>query len=368
VGGAERQMHALHRGLRRRGVDVRVLADAELVGHGVREHEGVPVLGVPLPLLTGSPLRPGNLRSWRRWRALLRAVRREIGPVDLVQATPMRQPALWAHALSRALGCPWIGRVACSGPFGDAAFLRGNWLTRRRTPALARSAAAVVALDAATAAEAVAMGVPPRRVVRIPNALTTVPADGDLAPPGPDVPIVFVGRVAEQKRVEDLVDAYARLVGSSTDLPPLEVVGGGERWEAVRARAAAAGGEVRVRGQQPGPEPFLRGARCFVNPSSSEGFPNAVLEACAFGVPPILSDLPVHREIAAAVGTEAFLFPVGDVDALAAALRRFLDLPDGRQAAMRGAAARYARGFTEDARDEAYLALYERVLAERRAA
>src|SRR4051812_39836229 len=134
-------MHALHRGLRARGVDVRVLADAAMVGAGRREADGVPVWGLPLPVLTGSRWRPGTLRGWRRLGAMRRALAREIGPPALIQATPMRQPALWAHALSRRLGVPWVGRVACSGSFGDLAFMRAHAEARRRLPALARSVA-----------------------------------------------------------------------------------------------------------------------------------------------------------------------------------------------------------------------------------
>ena len=50
---------------------------------------------------------------------------------------------------------------------------------------------------------------------------------------------------------------------------------------------------------------------------SYEGFGLPVLEALACGAPVIASDLPVHREI---TGGHAILVPVGDVDALAAAL------------------------------------------------
>lgn len=370
VGGAERQMHALHRALRARGVDVQVLADADVVGMGRTEADGVPVWGVPLPALTGSPWRPGNLRGWRRARGLLRTVAGTIGAPDLIQATPMRQPALWAQSLSRALGVPWVGRVACSGSFGDLAFMRGNWQTRRGLGPAARGAAAVVVLDGATATEAAEAGVPVDRIVRIPNAvaLSRVPSTEEAmrAPVGGT--ILFVGRMSAQKRVDDLVRAYALLAGRLGDaLPPLELVGGGDSVDAVARAAEDAGGEVRMRGAQAGPEAFLAEAACFVNPSESEGFPNAVLEACAFGVPVVLSDLPVHREIARATGCEAFLFPVGDAAALADALERFLRLPADAARALRRRAAEFAAGFTPAARDDAYLALYERVLAGRRA-
>jgi glycosyltransferase involved in cell wall biosynthesis len=374
LGGAELQMHSLHRGLRERGVDVQVLADAALVGEGRREHDGVSVWGVPLPALTASPLRPGNARLWLRRRALLRFVERNLGKVDLVQATPLRQPALWAADIARASEAPWVVRMACSGTHGDARFMRSHWQTRRRLPALLRSAAALVVLDAATAEEAAALGADRERIVRIPNGLDVakLPDAERAAEPPANGSIAFVGRLAPQKRVATLVGAYAELVlsaeGEDALLPPLELAGGGD-VDGVREMARARGvmGRVTLPGHVD-PGPLLARARCFVNPSESEGLPNAVLEACAHGVPPVLSDIPVHREIATAAGTADLLFPVGDERALAASLGRFLALPPERERELRRRACAYGRGFTARARDDAYLALYERVLRERRRA
>src|SRR5262249_40414766 len=57
----------------------------------------------------------------------------------------------------------------------------------------------------------------------------------------------------------------------------------------------------------------------FVLPSESEGFPNAVLEAMAAGLPIVASDLPALREIVTDK-EDGLLVPSGDPDALARAL------------------------------------------------
>ncbi len=71
---------------------------------------------------------------------------------------------------------------------------------------------------------------------------------------------------------------------------------------------------------------LLAKASGLIQASVAEGFGLPVVEAGSLGVPLILSDLGVFREIAA---DEATYFPVGDIDALAAALAAGLG-PDGQ--------------------------------------
>lgn len=111
-------------------------------------------------------------------------------------------------------------------------------------------------------------------------------------------------------------------------------------------------------------EPFLNEALCLVNPSESEGLPNAVLEACALGVPVILSDIPVHRRIAMETGMEQYLFPVGEDRILAERLFAFFKLPKGERIQKRVLSARFGQRFSKENRDKEYIELYERVTME----
>jgi glycosyltransferase involved in cell wall biosynthesis len=99
-----------------------------------------------------------------------------------------------------------------------------------------------------------------------------------------------------------------------------------------------------------------------INPSESEGFPNAVLEACAYGVPGILSDIPIHREIAKNTNMEEFLFPVGDERTLCERIFRYLLLEEKEVIQKRIESFRFAQGFRKERRDEAYFTLYDRIL------
>lgn len=62
---------------------------------------------------------------------------------------------------------------------------------------------------------------------------------------------------------------------------------------------------------------LLASSRCLIQASALEGFGLAVVEAGSMGVPLVLSDIPVFREIA---GGEAAYFEVGDAGALASIL------------------------------------------------
>ncbi|HWR97734.1 MAG TPA: glycosyltransferase family 4 protein, partial [Candidatus Methanoperedens sp.] len=70
----------------------------------------------------------------------------------------------------------------------------------------------------------------------------------------------------------------------------------------------------------------LRSADLFVSASRAEGLPGAVIEAMLTGLPVVLSDIGVHREMIED-GTSGRLFPAGDGVALAALIVALLERP-----------------------------------------
>ena len=80
----------------------------------------------------------------------------------------------------------------------------------------------------------------------------------------------------------------------------------------------------------------MTSAALFVQPSRLEGLPITLLEAAAYGLPVVVSDIAPHVEV---IGTSApgrRTFPVGDTAAFAAALTAELAQPqEGREGAAR---------------------------------
>jgi len=69
---------------------------------------------------------------------------------------------------------------------------------------------------------------------------------------------------------------------------------------------------------------YLSAGDVFVAPSSYEGMPLAFLEAMAVGLPPLASDIPVHRMLVERSGV-GWLFRKGDSGELAATIARIMD-------------------------------------------
>ncbi len=104
---------------------------------------------------------------------------------------------------------------------------------------------------------------------------------------------------------------------------PLVIAGPGTHspdYVAEVARLADEDDRVRVLGPQYGREKawLLHNARVFVQPSSIEGLPIALLEALAAGCFPVVSAIPENLEPVTVDGVQLGIsFPVGDEAALA---------------------------------------------------
>ena len=136
--------------------------------------------------------------------------------------------------------------------------------------------------------------------------------------------LLFVGRLEEYKGVQFILDAMRQIPGLS-----LVVVGDGTYRSQLEEAARSL--DVHFVGFDSDPSHFYKDSNVFIHPSlGPEGSSLVSLEAMAYGLPCILSDLPVNREITAD-GRGAALFTRGDSQSLAQKLRLLLHDEDRRQ-------------------------------------
>jgi glycosyltransferase involved in cell wall biosynthesis len=183
----------------------------------------------------------------------------------------------------------------------------------------------------------------------------------------PTAPVVgFVGRLVEEKGILDLFAAAEKVLAEIPDAQFL-IVGpyDDEKPDALRPDVAKRY-DLRDRcyflGMRDDMPELYALMDVLVLPSYREGFPRAPMEASAMGVPAVVTDIRGCRE-AVEHGVNGLLFPVGDHQALAAALIELLG--DETRRARMGAAGRELAEtrFDEQKVFDRVLSEYERLLS-----
>lgn len=172
------------------------------------------------------------------------------------------------------------------------------------------------------------------RIVTIPNPVP--PARGTSDPAGgckARKTLLCVGRLSYQKNQALLVKAFARIAPHFPDWD-LELVGDGEDRPALEDLAASIvpSGRVRFAGAQADVDRHFRAAQLFCLASRWEGFPNALAEAMAFGLPTVGMADCAGVNILIEDGRTGLLAPDGGVEALGKTLAVLMDNPDRRVA------------------------------------
>lgn len=130
--------------------------------------------------------------------------------------------------------------------------------------------------------------------------------------------ILSVTRLISHKSVHHLIAAFNALKKDNSfelthDLK-LVIVGEGvhtDNYVKMLKKMAAENSDIIFAGWQGGADlsTLYAGAKIFVHPSTSEGLPLVVLEAMAYGLPVVASDIPEHQEL---ISDKRFLFEVGN--------------------------------------------------------
>ena len=293
---------------------------------------------------------PGAPGIWWEQTALARAADADrldvfFGPAYSI---PLRlaAPAVVAlHDISFAVHPEW---------FGWREGVRRRWLARR---AASRAARVVTVSEFARAEIIREFDLDPARVVRVydgveapaptPSRLdgraavladdALIAAAGGQAPAGAETQatapaegsalVLFVGSIFNRRHLPTLISAFARVVRRWPDAR-LAIVGADRTHPAqdlpARAEAAGVADRVDLCGHLPDAElaALFRRARVFAFLSEYEGFGMTPLEALAAGVPAVVGDSDVAREVC---GDAARYVPVDDAAEVAREIERLLD-------------------------------------------
>ena len=179
----------------------------------------------------------------------------------------------------------------------------------------------------------------------------------DLGINNDDPILLWVGRLDPVKGLDELIEAFARVIR----VRPCNLVLAGEGAYRRRVedliRRFALTDRVFMLGARSDVPALLRSADVFVFPSRTEGLPNALLEAMAAGLPCVAANVPGCRDVIDH-GVDGLLTAPGAVADFAAAVLRVLS--DTVLAERLGPAARakVRRSFRLDVCLRSYLELY----------
>jgi glycosyltransferase involved in cell wall biosynthesis len=280
----------------------------------------------------------GGRGTWWEQTHLRRAVRDDA--LDLFFAPAYTAPM--GTGLPLALTIHDISFIAHPEWFKASEGLRRRWLTRRGA-----SMASVIFTDSEFSRSELQryLRIDHSRIHVIPPGTTAPRLPPDAAPPRREPLVLFVGSLFNRRRLPDLIAAFARATASHPSAR-LVIVGDNRTWprQDLRAIAIAEGVGARTEFLSYIPEEALASlyarASVFAFFSEYEGFGLTPLEAMASGVPPVVLDTPVAREVYA---DAALYVQPGDIAGAARVLDRLLTEPGTAQQVIERAPAVLAR-------------------------
>ena len=296
----------------------------------------------------------GGRGTWWEQTTLAAAVRRDAPDVFFA-------PAYTAPAMLRVPLVVTIHDVSFSRHPAWFAFREGTrrrWLTRRA----ARSARRVLTVSQFSAGEIQELyGVEAARLAVVLNGFTLRPVPEGAAPVAREPVVLYTGSIFNRRRLPDLIAAFAR-VADAIPAAQLMIVGKDRTRppQDLRSLAASYGVSARVQVCDYLPDEDLgrlyARASAFAFLSEYEGFGLTPLEALAAGVPVVVADTPVAREV---YGEAAAFVPLGDINGTAEALTRLLASPQARAAQLARAPAVLARYSWDEAAERTLQILEE---------
>jgi glycosyltransferase involved in cell wall biosynthesis len=330
-GGAESQVRTLARHLLRLGQPVSVMTPLSARSPKITAQRcaGIPVARLAYPRW---PVVGGGLMCLRLAAFLLGRGRR----YDAWHVHIAHHMGAVTCLVGSLLGKPVVVKISGWWELEKGVMAPERGLLDALASRLLKRGAAFQAISSRIATELVRQGFPADRIVVLPNAVDTARFQARRAPRAAGAPFtaVFVGRLVPEKGLPTLLEAWARAFAGRADVR-LRLVGGGPLEGELRERARALGiaAQVELLGHQDRVEDIIATADVGVLPSKIEGLSNTLLEFMASGLPTLASEVSGSEDFVV-TGRNGWLFPVGDVAALAEHLRAAAALPPEELAAL----------------------------------
>lgn len=316
--GAERQLTLLAKSLAEQGNSVCVIA----LNRGGYYQKELEQAGIPVHVL-GKRFR-FDILTWVRLKRVLAEFQPQIVQSFLFAAnTYVRLPGMLPK------GCRCIVSERCVDTWKSGWQL---WLDRKlwsRAAAMTANSESVATFYHST------VGVPRERLHVIPNAVQTPSpiysreeARRMLGLSNEHKVVGFIGRLAPQKRLRDLIWAFQLLQQIVPDVRLL-VIGHGPEREPMTSMAINFGCREKIvfAGHRDDASSLLATMDAFVLPSEFEGMSNSLMEAMSLGLPCVVSDIDANRELVEHE-VNGLVFPMGQCPELTKSLVRLFREPE----------------------------------------
>jgi glycosyltransferase involved in cell wall biosynthesis len=324
IGGAERQMMSLAKGLRGRGWQVSVVALSGTGGETAAELASADVTFFSLHMRKGL----ADPRGWFQLNRWLRRERPDVVHAHLPHAVWL---ARWSRIAAPVRVLVDTVHSSSTGTLGRRiGYWASNWLPDKVTAVSVAVAQAHLQARMVTAA-----------------TLAVLPNGVDLTAWKPDIEVrnafrrvlnlkgkflwLAAGRLGPVKDYRTLLQAMVNVPEAGT----LVIAGSGPIEAELRLLSGELGLDDRVQflGFEPNVLRWMLAANGFVLASRWEGLPMVVLEAAACAVPAVATDVPGTREVVVD-GKTGFLAAEGSATALAEAMTRMMTMPGEERRAM----------------------------------
>lgn len=156
-----------------------------------------------------------------------------------------------------------------------------------------------------------------------------------------------VSRLVPMKRIEHAIEAVGQVAGQGQEVH-LDIFGEGSQTKHLFDFTAelGAGEFVKLQGYDPRAKEAFAAASFTLVTSRYEGQSLVLLEAMSAGCIPIAYDVPYGPRDIITDGVDGFLVPDGDIEGLATAVTRLLEMTERARNKMRRAAIRRSRDFS----------------------